>query len=232
MEPEKDYYKDLYNGVKIVVVGDSCVGKSCFISRNVNKSFQQDYIATIRDSYDFTVVIEGKEVPVKVEDTAGHEDYVSIRPMSYKDINAYMVLFSVVSPNSFASIKRKWDEEMEHHAPGCPFIIVGTKSDLREDAATLERLKGQQPITEEQGVALAKELEALAYVETSALLEKSLSEPFERLVQSIVDARRKEADDLKELEATQTTSSKKNGKGKDGKEGKEKSGGFFGKKKK
>jgi hypothetical protein len=59
METEKDYYKDLYNDVKLVVVvctqltalirqGDSCVGKSCFITRLVNESFQQDYVATVR----------------------------------------------------------------------------------------------------------------------------------------------------------------------------------------
>jgi hypothetical protein len=102
-------------------------------------------------------------------------------------------------------------------------------------------LKGQSPISEEQGRASAKELDALAYVESSALCQKGLSEPIERVVQAIVDARRKEADELKELEATQTTT-KKQGKqaktsnspatGKSG-SGKEKSssGGFFKKKK-
>lgn len=154
---------------------------------------------------------------------AGHEDYDSIRPVSYKGAHAFFVMFSVVSPHSFNNAKSKWVDEIEHHVPGAPFVLVGTKCDLREDAPTLEKLKGQKPISEEQGREAAKELDALAYVETSALKQQGLLDPFAIAVKAIVDERRREADELKEAEAAQTTQKK---------QGKSSSGGFFSKKKK
>lgn len=81
--------------------------------------------------------------------------------------------------------------------------------------------KGQKPISEDQAKEVAKDVEALTYVESSALLQVGLAEPFAAVLRYIVDERKREADELKELEAAQTTP-KKQGKS---------SGGFFSRKK-
>lgn len=83
------------------------------------------------------------------------EDYDRLRPLSYPQTDVFLICFSVVSPTSFANVKSKWWPEIQHHMPNTPFLIVGTKVDLRHDADTLAALqrKGLNgPITQEQGL--------------------------------------------------------------------------------
>merc|ERR1711936_1073435 len=96
-------------------------------------------------------------------DTAGQEDYDRLRPLSYPQTDVFLVCFSVVSPSSFENVKEKWVPEITHHCPRTPFLLVGTKIDLRDDAATVEVDMGAM------GDSLAKELGAVKYVECSAL---------------------------------------------------------------
>ena len=64
----------------------------------------------------------------------------------------FFILCCSSSPSSFENVKAKWYPEIQHHAPGVPFILVGTKMDLKEDADTLRKLqeKGLEPISLEQ----------------------------------------------------------------------------------
>lgn len=67
----------------------------------------------------------------------------------------------------------QWVPEITHHCQKTPFLLVGTQIDLRDDAATIEKLakNKQKPISFEQGEKLAKELKAVKYVECSALTQ-------------------------------------------------------------
>lgn len=67
----------------------------------------------------------------------------------------------------------QWVPEITHHCQKTPFLLVGTQIDLREDAATIEKLakNKQKPVTLEQGEKLTKELKAVKYVECSALTQ-------------------------------------------------------------
>lgn len=119
----------------------------------------------------------------------GQEDYDRLRPLSYPQTDVFLVCFSVTSPASFENVKEKWFPEVFHHCPGVPCLIVGTQIDLREDdsvRAKLQRQK-QQPITEDQGRQLAKELGAVKYVECSALTQRGLKNVFDE-VRSAVPA--------------------------------------------
>ena len=70
----------------------------------------------------------------------------------------------------------QWHPEIEHHAPGVPIILVGTKLDLREDEGTRRALAQRKmaPIQYEQAVQLAKEIKAVKYLECSALTQRNL----------------------------------------------------------
>ena len=67
----------------------------------------------------------------------------------------------------------QWVPEISHHCQKTPFLLVGTQIDLRDDAATIEKLakNKQKPLTQEMGEKLAKELRAVKYVECSALTQ-------------------------------------------------------------
>merc|ERR1712070_310036 len=82
----------------------------------------------------------------------------------------------------------KWYPEIQHHAPGVNFILVGTKLDLRDDEETKERLREKrlEPITTEQGEQLKEELGASKYLECSALSQKGLKQVFDESIRCVL----------------------------------------------
>ena len=79
-----------------------------------------------------------------------------------------------MNPASFENVRAKWVLEARHHCPQVPIILVGTKLDLREDKETIDKLKEKRlaPITYPQGLAMAKDVGAVKYLECSALTQK------------------------------------------------------------
>jgi small GTP-binding protein len=120
-------------GIKCVVVGDGGVGKTCLLFSYTNTTFPQDYVPTNFDNYSIRVMVENKQINLGLWDTAGGEDFERLRPLSYPMTDVLLVCFSVVSPSSYESVSAKWIPELRHHAPNAPIILVGTKTDLRED---------------------------------------------------------------------------------------------------
>ena len=74
--------------------------------------------------------------------------------------------------------------EITHHCQKTPFLLVGTQIDLRDDAATIEKLakNKQRPLTQEVGEKLARDLGAVRYVECSALTQKGLKNVFDEAI--------------------------------------------------
>nr|CAD7407993.1 unnamed protein product [Timema cristinae] len=175
---------DKMQTIKCVVVGDGAVGKTCLLISYTTNKFPSEYVPTVFDNYAVTVMIGGEPYTLGLFDTAGQEDYDRLRPLSYPQTDVFLVCFSVVSPSSFENVKEKWVPEITHHCQKTPFLLVGTQIDLRDDAATIEKLakNKQKPITFEQGEKLAKELKAVKYVECSALTQKGLKNVFDEAI--------------------------------------------------
>eukprot|EP00004_Rigifila_ramosa_P015698 TRINITY_DN3663_c0_g1_i2.p1 TRINITY_DN3663_c0_g1~~TRINITY_DN3663_c0_g1_i2.p1 ORF type:complete len:370 (-),score=82.28 TRINITY_DN3663_c0_g1_i2:981-2063(-) len=162
--------------IKVVVVGDGAVGKSCLLITYTTNAFPSEYIPTVFDNYAANIQRGGRPCNVSLWDTAGQEDYDRLRPLSYPQTDVFIVCYSVVSPSSRDNVRAKWIPEITHHAPDVPILILGTKTDLRNDSNVKERLaaRGGSVATKEEGEALAKELgEALnvpvGYAEVSSL---------------------------------------------------------------
>eukprot|EP00742_Colponemidia_sp_Colp-10_P001137 GILJ01001227.1.p1 GENE.GILJ01001227.1~~GILJ01001227.1.p1 ORF type:complete len:197 (+),score=27.10 GILJ01001227.1:117-707(+) len=172
--------------VKTVVVGDGCVGKSCMLMTYCINEFPADHVPTVFDNYSTNVMVDGKPINVQLWDTAGQEDYDRIRPLSYPKTHAFLVCFSVISPDSFQNVKSKWVPELKHFAPETPILIIGTKIDLREDPETLEQLNDKKlsPISTAEGTHLATQLGAVGYVECSALTQKNLKNVFNQAIRT------------------------------------------------
>jgi cell division control protein 42 len=136
------------------------------------------------DNYAVTVMIGEDPYTLGLFDTAGQEDYDRLRPLSYPQTDVFLVCFSVTSPASFENVKEKWFPEVHHHCPGVPCLIVGTQVDLRDDQGHLDKLarQKQRPITTEQGERLAKDLNAVKYVECSALTQRGLKNVFDEAI--------------------------------------------------
>lgn len=140
------------------------------------------------DNYSENLYINNKFVSLNLWDTAGQEDYDRLRPLSYPQTDIFLVCFSVVNPTSFDHITHKWHPEVSHHCPGVPVLLVGNKIDLREDQETLEHLQElkQTPITRTQGLACAKKIGAVKYMECSAKTGKGLREVFTTAAEVVV----------------------------------------------
>jgi small GTP-binding protein len=167
--------------IKCVVVGDGAVGKTCMLMSFSNNTFPQEYVPTVFDNYNTAIMVDDTPYNLGLWDTAGQEEYDRLRALCYPQTDVFLICFSVISPSSFENVKIRWHPELKHHCPDTPFLLVGTKIDLRDDITVIEGLKSQDllPITKEQGESMAKEIGAAGYVECSALTQKGLKQVFD-----------------------------------------------------
>lgn len=138
------------------------------------------------DNYSATVMVDGKPVNLGLWDTAGQEDYDRLRPLSYPQTDVFLICFSIISPHSFDNVKSKWWLEIQHHAPGVPIILVGTKSDLRNDESMKAQLasKGLGVVSQEAARERQKEIQAVSYMECSALTQEGLKTVFDEAIRA------------------------------------------------
>ncbi|KAJ7030112.1 P-loop containing nucleoside triphosphate hydrolase protein [Mycena alexandri] len=158
------------NVIKLVVVGDSAVGKTSLFISYAKKEFPIEYIPTVADSYSETVLVGQETYAMGLWDTTCHDGYDHLRPLSYPQTDIFLICFNVASPTSFENVREKWVPELHHHRPRTPFLIVATQVDQRYDLETLEktgRLR-HRPVMTEQGERLTREMGAAKYLECSA----------------------------------------------------------------
>lgn len=115
-------------------------------------------------------------------DTAGYEGYSRLRSLTYPKTDLFYICFSVVDYNSFEDVKKKWISEISYHKlTSTKIILVGTKTDLRNDQETLDNLAkdGKEPLIYEDGYNLAQEIGAIGYLECSSLTNEKYELIFE-----------------------------------------------------
>ena len=170
--------------IKCVVVGDGAVGKTCLLISYTTNKFPAEYVPTVFDNYAVAITIGDEPYTLGLFDTAGQEDYDRLRPLSYPQTDVFLVCFSVTSPTSFENVREKWFPEVLHHCPGVPCLIVGTQVDLREDPSAVEELAKHKlaPVRREEGERMAKDLDAVTYIECSALTQYKLKNVFDEAI--------------------------------------------------
>jgi len=179
--------------IKLVVIGDGAVGKTCLLISYANNRFPEDYIPTVFDNYVVNLTAGERNIELGLWDTAGQEEYDRLRPLSYANANVFLICFSLVNPVSFENVSAKWYPEVMHFCPEVPQILVGTKLDARSDQALLEKLKsqGQKPVTNEQGQELARKIKAVKYMECSAKTSEGLKSVFDEAIKAVLFQKRK-----------------------------------------
>jgi small GTP-binding protein len=105
-----------------------------------------------------------------------------LRPLSYPDTHIFIIVFNISSGESLQNVENKWVKEIKENAAGVPFIIVGNKSDLRND----EKMKSKC-VPMDKGEKLAKKLKAEKYLECSAKTQEGLRDVFDTCIQVVYE---------------------------------------------
>jgi len=167
---------------KVVVVGDGAVGKTCLLAAYSGKPFDLAYVPTIFENYTTEVTIGDKVVRLSLWDTAGQEEYDRIRIMSYVNVHCFIVAFSVVDSITYRNVKERWIPELQHYSRDTPVLLVGTKEDLR---GTTSGSDGRTEVTFEQGKELKDQINAVSYLECSAVTRNGVKAVFDTAVRVV-----------------------------------------------
>ncbi|CAL9766357.1 unnamed protein product [Musa acuminata subsp. burmannicoides] len=160
---------------KIVIIGDSAVGKSNLLSRYARNEFNLHSKATIGVEFQTqSVVIDGKEVKAQIWDTAGQERFRAVTSAYYRGAVGALVVYDISRRTTFDSVPR-WLQELETHSDTTVAkMLVGNKCDL-------DNIRN---ISVEEGKSLA-EAEGLFFIETSALDSTNVKKAFEIVIREI-----------------------------------------------
>ena len=167
--------------LKIVIVGDGAVGKTCLLTRFTEGRFPKTYVPTVFDNAEAALTLDdGRDCLVSLWDTAGQEDYAHLRRMSFPNVHAFVVAFSSTRASSFDNVVHTWLPECAAADANAPVILARTKIDLpsRVDHA--------------MGAALAREV-GVGYVSTSALTGEGVRELFHAAARAALDQRERAA---------------------------------------
>ncbi|KAH0795916.1 ras-related protein RABA2a [Histomonas meleagridis] len=162
--------------LKVILTGDSGVGKTNILSQFVRNQFNPDSMTTIGVEFATkTVHVNGKTVKAQIWDTAGQERYRAITSAYYKGAKGAILMYDITSPNSFTSLT-KWIKEIRDNTENIPILLVGNKIDLKD----------RRSISVEEGKNFA-EREQLLFIETSALDATNVQEAFTQLLSYILE---------------------------------------------
>jgi len=175
--------------IKVMVVGDGNVGKTCMLISYTTNSFPGEYVPTVFDNYNANAIVDGTPVNLGLWDTAGSDEYNTLRPLSYPGTDVFVICFSIFSPTSFENVVKKWYPEITQHMDSKPpILLVGTKSDLRSKQSAVDGLKasGEEPVSQDDGKQMRDEIGACKYLECSALTQEGLANVFEEAIRVVV----------------------------------------------
>ncbi|XP_054470084.1 ras-related protein Rab-15-like [Anoplopoma fimbria] len=171
---------------RLLMLGDSGVGKTCMLRRFTESDFDPTHISTIGVDFKMrTLELDGIKVRVQIWDTAGQERYQTITKQYYRRAQGIIFVYDVTCESSFQHLM-KWASDVDENAPDkVQRILVGNKSD--------EELRRQ--VTKDQGSKLA-ETYGMEFFETSASTSTNITEAFTRVTELVLQAHKRDVDNL------------------------------------
>mmetsp|Transcript_985 Transcript_985/g.2264 ORF Transcript_985/g.2264 Transcript_985/m.2264 type:complete len:206 (+) Transcript_985:52-669(+) len=168
--PEYDYL------FKLLLIGNSGVGKSCLLLRFADNTYNETHISTIGVDFKIrTIDLEDKTVKLQIWDTAGQERFRTIAAAYYRGAHGIVIVYDVTDESSFENVKSWMDEISKYGSDKVSKLLVGNKSDLADRRA----------IPEEDGRKLAESL-GMKFLETSAKTADRVEEAFLTMTSEIL----------------------------------------------
>lgn len=162
---------------KLLLIGDSGVGKSCLLLRFADNTYNSDYISTIGVDFKIkTIKLDNdKIVKLQIWDTAGQERFRTITSSYYRGAQGIIIVYDVTDLESFNNLNN-WLQEIDKFGTnGVTKLIVGNKNDLTD----------KKQVTLEMAQEFAKEKGGLTVLETSALSSENVEQAFLTMAKEI-----------------------------------------------
>lgn len=161
---------------KILLIGDSGVGKTCILCRFANNEFNRSHISTIGIDFKMkTIVVEGKRIRVQMWDTAGQERYETITTQYYRRAQGIILVYDITREETFRNIQ-KWLRYVDEHANNnVQRLLLANKCDAEDE----------RTVWKDQGSRLAAE-KNIKFFETSAQSNINIDEAFTEICQQIL----------------------------------------------
>jgi Ras-related protein Rab-1A len=155
---------------KIIIIGDSGIGKSAILYRFADDAYNESYISTIGVDFKIkTILINGKIIKLQIWDTAGQERFRTITTSYYRGSHMIFLCYDITDRQTFLNVE-EWIKEIKKYANhNVKVILCGTKSDL----------KIKRQISYEEGKILADKYN-FGFYETSAKNDIGVTELFEK----------------------------------------------------
>lgn len=198
----KDHESSSLRTFKTMFLGAAGVGKTSLIITHSYQYFPGEYIPSTVDPpviSAFSFPSDDTEIKLEINDIAGLKkwDFVPDVPDWYSSVDLFCLLFSLTDEKSLSSLRSSYGPYIQRHAMGRPFLVVGTKADEREGWWE-EKCGGLWKDYEEEkkvvpfvdGVKVAREMGAAAYLECSALRGEGVEEVFRLLVEVAMESQR------------------------------------------
>lgn len=172
MNSEYDYL------FKLLLIGNSGVGKSCLLLRFSDDTYTNDYISTIGVDFKIkTVELDGKTVKLQIWDTAGQERFRTITSSYYRGSHGIIIVYDVTDQESFNGVKM-WLQEIDRYATSTVLkLLVGNKCDLAD-----------KRVVEYDVAKEFAEANNMPFLETSALDSTNVEEAFLTMAKQIKDS--------------------------------------------
>jgi len=164
---------------KLVLIGDSSVGKSCLLLRFADNSFTESYISTIGVDFRFrTLKIGEKTVKLQIWDTAGQERFRTITSAYYRGADGIIMVYDVTRNDSFEHVQ-DWLNEVNRYANQglCKKLLIGNKCD-----------RSDRVVSAEDGQQCAAKL-GVPFFETSAKAGTNVEDAFLTMAQHLIEAK-------------------------------------------
>ena len=163
--------------IKIMIIGESLVGKTALIAKYTKNIFGGEYLTTIGiDFQDKFLNINGKEIKIEIWDTAGQERFRNIAKSYFQSSNGFLLVYDITQKSSFEKLDY-WNEQINLNAPkDTKYILIGNKIDL-ENKREVQKVDGEN---------FAKK-NNIQFYETSAKDGTNVNYVFELLAKEIVN---------------------------------------------
>jgi len=160
---------------KLLLIGDSGVGKSCLLLRFADDTYTESYISTIGVDFKIrTITVDGKKVKLQIWDTAGQERFRTITSSYYRGAHGIIVVYDVTDQATFNNVKQ-WLEEIDRYAcESVQKLLIGNKCDLED----------QRAVDVESAKEFAESLN-IPFLETSAKGPSNVEEAFITITREI-----------------------------------------------